>query len=129
MSSRFGALIFQARIRKRISQKSVALMAGIDASYLASVERGRRPPPRKHIANKVLAALGVSPANQAIAIEAAVLDRLMPAIQDAEHDVRGAATLASLCSALPRLSEEKLKVLSELIEALADRPEKEDHMT
>lgn len=129
MSSRFGSLIFQARIRKRISQKSVALTAGIDASYLASVERGRRPPPRKKIARKVLAALALSPADEAIALEAAALDRLMPAIQDAEQDIRGAATLASLCNALPHLNEEKLSVLSVLIDTLADRQEKEGQVT
>lgn len=129
MSSRFGSLIFQARIRKRISQKFVANTAGIDASYLASVERGRRPPPRKHIANKVLAALGVSPADQSIMLEAAALDRLMPAIQDVEQDIRGAATLASLCNALPHLNEAKLSVLSALIDTLADRQEEEGQMT
>jgi len=129
MSNRFGTLIFQARIRKRVSQKAVAATAGIDASYLASIERGRRPPPRKQVVNKVLAALKISQADQAIAIEAAAIDRLLPAIQDVEQDIRGAATLAGLCGALPRLSEAKLRVLSELIEALADHPEKEDHMT
>jgi len=79
--------------------------------------------------SKLLSALNVSPADQVVAIEAAALDRLLPAIQDVEQDIRGAATLASLCSALPHLNEAKLSVLSALIDTLADRQEKEGQMT
>lgn len=89
MSSRFGFLIAQARLRKRIQQKMVALTAGIDPSYLAAVERGRRPPPKRELVNKVVAALQLSAVDWATALEAAALDRVMPAIFALEQDVRG----------------------------------------
>jgi transcriptional regulator with XRE-family HTH domain len=129
MSSRFGSLIAQARLRKRIPQKLVALAAGIDPSYLAAVERGRRPPPKSELVNKVLAALQLSAADRVTFIEAAALDRLMPAIQALEQDVRGAGTLERLCSALPYLTEAQLEALGALIDAISTRRDKENAMT
>ena len=129
MPSRFGSFIFQTRIRKRISQKSIALSVGIDPSYLASVERGRRPPPTKAVVSKILSALKMSPADQVLALEAAALDRLVLAIQGIERDIRGTEALMTLCDALPYLSEAKLSVLSALIQTLADHLAKEGVMT
>jgi transcriptional regulator with XRE-family HTH domain len=129
MSSRFGSLIAQARLRKRIPQKLVALAAGIDPSYLAAVERGRRPPPKSELVNKVLAALQLSAPDRVTFIEAAALDRLMPAIQALEQDVRGAGTLERLCSALPYLTEAQLEALGALIDAISTRRDKENAMT
>ncbi len=129
MSSRFGSLISQARLRKRIPQKVVALNAGIDPSYLASVERGRRPPPRRELVNKIISSLHLSAADRARALEAAAIDRLMPAIHALEQDVRGAGTLERFCIALPYLNENQLDALGALIDAIAPNPEKENAMT
>ena len=67
----------------------------------------------------------MSDAEKAAAIAAAALDRLEPAIRDAEGDLPGAAVLASLCSALPHLSQSKLEVLADVISVLADQPPRE----
>lgn len=128
MSARFGFLVFHARIRKRLSQKTIAYTAGIDASYLASVERGRRPPPSRQVVEKILAALGMSGAEHAVAIEAAAIDRLVPAIRDSEQDVPGAAVLIRLCNALPYLSNAKLGVLADVIGVLSEQPPLENTM-
>jgi transcriptional regulator with XRE-family HTH domain len=128
MSARFGSLVFHSRVRKCLSQKTIAYKAGIDPSYLASVERGRRPPPRRQVVEKILAALGMSSAEHALAIEAAAIDRLEPAIRDSEQDIPGAAVLVRLCNALPYLSNAKLGVLSDVIGVLAEQPPLENTM-
>lgn len=129
MYSRFGSLIAQTRLRKRIPQKTVALSAGIDPSYLAAVERGRRPPPKRELVTKVIAALHLSAADRATFLEAAALDRLMPAIHALDQDVRGASTLERLCMALPYLTETQLEALGALIDAISTRRDKENTMT
>lgn len=125
MNARFGTVVFHCRVRKHLPQKTIAGRAGIDSSYLASIERGRRPPPRREIVDRILTALGMSDAEKAAAIAAAALDRLEPAIRDAEGDLPGAAVLARLCSALPHLSQSKLEVLADVISVLADQPPRE----
>lgn len=43
-----------------MSQKSVALSAGMDCSYLSGIERGRRPPPRDRQVERLAQALGAT---------------------------------------------------------------------
>lgn len=105
MPARFGSLLFHSCVRERISQKTTAYEAGIDPSYLASVERRRRPPPRRQVIERILAALGESAAGHAIAIEAAAMDLLEPAIRDSEQDILGAEVLIRLCYSLSQATE------------------------
>lgn len=44
-ASNFGALITEIRNEHRLKQKQVAFEAGIDCSYVAALEKGRRSPP------------------------------------------------------------------------------------
>jgi HTH-type transcriptional regulator, competence development regulator len=129
MYSRFGTVVFHSRASKHLPQKTIAGRAGIDSSYLASIERGRRPPPQRQIVDRILAALEMSDAERATAIAAAALDRLEPAIRDAEGDLPGAAVLVRLCSALPHLSHSKLTVLADVISVLADQLPREEKMS
>jgi hypothetical protein len=70
----------------------------------------------------------MSDAEKVKAITAAALDRLEPAIREAEGDIPGVAVLARLCSALPHLSQSKLAVLTDVINVLADQPLREEPM-
>jgi HTH-type transcriptional regulator, competence development regulator len=128
MYPRFGPLVFYPRVQKHLLQKTIAGRTGIDSSYLVSIECGRRPPPRRQIVDRILTALEMSEAERASAITAAALDRLKPAIRDAEKDIPGASVLARLCSALPHLSQSKLTVLADVISVLADHPLREETM-
>lgn len=128
MNARFGTVVFHSRVRKHLPQKTIAGRAGIDSSYLASIERGRRPPPRRQIVDRIVAALEMSDAEKSKAIAAAALDRLEPAILEAEEDIPGAAVLARLCSVLPYLSQSKLAVLTDVINVLAEQPLREESM-
>jgi hypothetical protein len=71
----------------------------------------------------------MSPSERVIAVEAAALDRLVPAIQESEADIRGAAALIGLCEVLPQLNQEKTKVLADLFAALSDERVKEEPMS
>ena len=79
--------------------------------------------------NKVIAALRLSDADRARALEAAAIDRLVPAIHALEQDIRGAGALERLCLALPHLSERQLDALAALIDAMAVSSEEENVMT
>lgn len=53
----FGHSLADLRRKRGLSQKRVALDAGLDQSYLAGMERGRRAPPRGPILERIFRAL------------------------------------------------------------------------
>lgn len=57
-----GSVIRVLRGRREMSQKALALKAGIDQSVLAAIEHGRRPPPRDEVLRRLVTALGLSAA-------------------------------------------------------------------
>lgn len=57
-----GAVIRMLRGRRGMSQKALALEAGIDQSVLAAIEHGRRPPPKDEVLRRIVTALGLSEA-------------------------------------------------------------------
>ena len=67
---------------KNLSQKKVALDAGLDQSYLAGVERGRRPPPRLEILERLCAALGATENERRSLRRSAALTRLARDLDD-----------------------------------------------
>lgn len=98
-----GHVIRALRGRRAMSQKALALEAGVDQSVLAAIEHGRRPPPRDDVLQRLIAALSLSelelqelergriasrlvkalegqpPATQAVIVEVAlVLVRMLP---------------------------------------------------
>lgn len=54
-----GGAIKQARLERQISQEELALLAGVDRSYLGRVERGDNNPATLTLV-KIAAALGIS---------------------------------------------------------------------
>jgi transcriptional regulator with XRE-family HTH domain len=60
----FGNCISHLRKLRGKSQKWLALEAGLDASYLAALERGRRSPPRDEILQRLMTALSVNGAER-----------------------------------------------------------------
>ena len=57
METTFGENLFQLRRKRKKLQKAVAYAAGLDPSYVASLENGRRDPPRREILDKLCDAL------------------------------------------------------------------------
>ena len=117
--NRFGRVIFQLRIKRRVLQKVIAGRCGIDASYLASIERGRRRPPPDPLVDKLLQALGADEREKNWAREAAALDRLIPLIEAAERDIRGAGVFSRVLQSLPYLNDRQLDALDALIQSMS----------
>jgi transcriptional regulator with XRE-family HTH domain len=57
----FGESVRGIRKQRGVSQESLALMCGLDRTYISGIERGTRNPSLTNIL-KIAAALGVSPA-------------------------------------------------------------------
>lgn len=56
----FPDLLTRLRMSRKLSQKSLARAAGMDPSYWAGLESGRRPPPRDRQLLRIAAALSTS---------------------------------------------------------------------
>lgn len=82
----FGTAFNVARIRQKKRQGEMARLAGIDASYLASVECGRRKAPGLDIIDKLLPALGLEDAQQKNLRALAVIDRMLDVIEGRHAD-------------------------------------------
>lgn len=118
----FGEQLFHLRRRKRMLQKQIALGAGVDPSYLAALENGRRDPPRASVIEKILDALAATPGEGESLRRVATLTHLMR--QMASHDgvVPGLETALRMLELAPRLSANELAALDTLVDSLSQRP-------
>ncbi|MDT6997666.1 helix-turn-helix transcriptional regulator [Burkholderia cenocepacia] len=115
----FADYLTAIRRRSGQRQKTVAHRSGMDPSYLASLETGRRNPPSSEVMNRLLDAIGAS------AEERRQLHRLAFAhgLQSYVHHrappdwpEEGSEILA----AVPMLSATQLRCLSSILKAVAD---------
>lgn len=56
----FGSCLARVRIRHGLSQKALAISAGMDISYLAGIESGRRPLPKDRQLDRLVRALNAN---------------------------------------------------------------------
>lgn len=115
----FGACLLKLRNRRKLSQKYVALSAGMDQSYLAGLEAGRRPPPRDKQLVRLVSALSATPEEIQELREARVLTRMADVVDELDPE-RGKA-LASLACRFNRLSASQLHVIEEMASLLEQR--------
>jgi len=57
----FGSCLVNIRNSRNLSQKALAILAGMDQSYLAGLETGRRAPPKEKQIIRLIEALHASP--------------------------------------------------------------------
>lgn len=97
----FGHCLFDIRQAHGLSQKAVALDTGMDQSYLAGLETGRRPPPRDKQLHRLFAAIQMTDMEKCILQKARALYKLFQAIDELSHiNPRGAGvhnSLLALC--------------------------------
>lgn len=117
----FGEYLFSLRRKRKLLQKQIALGAGFDPSYLTSLERGRRDPPRGRILEQLLKALEVTECERRGLMQAAALSRLAKTLQAQEQDLPGATQLLRLAMLMPELRTEEVASLVTLAEGLAGR--------
>ena len=72
----FGVLLHRFRRAAGISQEALAERAGLSASTIAALERGRRTIPRPQTVALLADALGLAPVDRAALVSAAAAARL-----------------------------------------------------
>jgi transcriptional regulator with XRE-family HTH domain len=121
MNRRFGELLFQHRRTRTLLQKQVALEAGIDPSYLAGLENGRRPPPEKSTLNAIIQALALTSDETTELTAQAASEKAARYLQTNLEDLPGIDCLVQLALALPSLSQREISTIEALIETLVQR--------
>ena len=116
LSTNFGDRIFALRRRRRLKQKEVADAAKLDASYLASIETGRRPPPQNAVLNRLMTALRATPEERSEIQAALIVDRLARIIANEVPSFSYAPTLVRLAACLPYRTLDEINALEALIE-------------
>lgn len=113
--------MFWIRRRKKLLQKQLALECGLDPSYVAALENGRRIPPRKPVVEKIIKALGATPVERDRLLASADISRLSRMIERQGKDVRGANLAIMLLELTYDLSEDELVALETFLNGLKAR--------
>lgn len=116
--TQFSNYLFQLRRSRHLLQKQLAYDSALDPSYLASLERGRRDPPRADVLDRILSALNATGTERKKLKNAAAMAGLIGAIKDFETAFDGIETLIHVAEAIPTLSKQELAALETLIAGL-----------
>jgi HTH-type transcriptional regulator, competence development regulator len=100
----FGERLRELRLASRMNQRTLAVKAGIDFTYLSKVENGRMPPPAAATIVKLAEALEVNPD------ELLVLADKIP--QDLRPVITKSPALPAFLRSISDLSEAELRQLS-----------------
>ncbi|MBG6222508.1 MULTISPECIES: helix-turn-helix transcriptional regulator [unclassified Janthinobacterium] len=82
----FGSAFNVTRIRMQKRQGEIARLAGIDASYLASIECGRRKAPNRDVVDKLLPTLNVDEPLRKKLRSLAIIDRMLDVVEGQAAD-------------------------------------------
>ncbi len=113
---RFGHLLSMKRFQDRIRQKHLAISAGIDASYIAGIEGGRRPAPQERLLKRILDNLELTPDERREMEDAAAWDHITTQLERAESRLPTAKALTQLAMLLPSISSEEAEALATVFE-------------
>ncbi|MEJ1129073.1 helix-turn-helix transcriptional regulator [Variovorax sp. CCNWLW225] len=109
----FGVAIKALRERQRRSQKELALTAGMDQSFLAAIERGRRPPPQLRQVKRLIEALHATAEEAEQVMLAWELSRLARALGDRDPAFRDTLMqIAFWLASMPSGSRALLRVMA-----------------
>jgi transcriptional regulator with XRE-family HTH domain len=112
-------VLADVRHSRCLSQKTVALSAGLDQSYLCSLERGRRPTPGPDIITRVITGLGADTAQASLVVWAAAHDRVLFELKETGL-VEAADLVSAALLAVRRLSGEEMAGLVHYIRELTE---------
>lgn len=82
----FGSAFNVTRIRMQKRQGEIARLAGIDASYLASIECGRRKAPNRDVLDKLLPTLNMDEPLRKKLRSLAIIDRMLDVVEGQAAD-------------------------------------------
>jgi transcriptional regulator with XRE-family HTH domain len=117
--TQFSNYLFQLRRSRHLLQKQLAFDAALDPSYLASLETGRRDPPRPDVLERILKALSATGIERKKLKNAAAMAGLIGAIQNFQTDFEWIETLVHLAQSMPTFSSKELVALETLVDGLS----------
>lgn len=124
--SLFGDRLFALRRRRRLLQKQVAYDAGIDPSYLAGMERGRKDAPASQVFERLLRALDASLEEREWLRHALAVSRLDRLTSSGPYAIEGAEVLVRVAEQLPRIEPQQMQLLAAFVDLLAKANRKEE---
>ena len=111
----FGETLFQLRRSRKLLQKVVASNAGLDQSYFASLEKGRRDAPRLAVIERILDGVSATEAERSELKRAAALSRLIGILEASAGEIAGAEALISFAVAIPAMDATELDAIETII--------------
>lgn len=112
----FPEILVTLRKARGLSQKALAISAGMDQSYVAGLENGRRPPPRDRQIARLAQALQASPKEHARLLEAKTASLLARVSAEAGGPHRD--MLTQLIMIASRLSATDIAILDRIAGAM-----------
>ncbi len=120
VNSVFGECLSRLRKTHGRSQKFIAIQAKLDASYLAGIEHGRRPPPRRPVLERILDALGATP-EERLEVKDAIAIAKLARLASAELEPSYGQSLIRIASAMQFCSTDELKALEVIVQSFKHR--------
>ncbi|SEN10964.1 Helix-turn-helix domain-containing protein [Duganella sp. CF402] len=117
----FGNAFNVTRVRMQKRQGEVARLAGIDASYLASIECGRRKAPNREVVDKLLPTLNVDEPLRQKLRSLAVIDRMLDVVEGQAADELTMARLNKLLRQVADFNEGEWNSLECALAALTNQ--------
>ena len=117
----FGIFLAELRRKNKLKQKQVAYEAGIDPSYVAALENGRRPPPRQNLVQKLANAVKADEWDEKELGRTAMLSQLARPLDENAEFFSGAPTALAILELSSVLSERELQAISTLIDSFRYR--------
>jgi transcriptional regulator with XRE-family HTH domain len=126
----FGKAFCVVRMKRDLAQAEVARRAGMDASYLAAIENGRRKAPSDRLMRGLLNAVEVTSFEQRRLVHLATLDRLVESLDNDATPDHPATVMRSLLNQMAELGEVELRCVATVVDSLArDRAKRmEDYL-
>jgi transcriptional regulator with XRE-family HTH domain len=117
----FGRAFNVARIHMDKRQGEIARLAGIDASYLASVECGRRKAPNRDVVDKLLPTLNADEPLRTKLRSLAVIDRMLDVVDGQAADELTTSRLSKLLRQVANFNEGEWDSLECALAALTNQ--------
>lgn len=112
----FGRELGALRRKYSRLQKQVAIDSGFKASYIASLEGGRRWPPQKEQLLRILKALKASESEKESLVRSAKLTEMARSIAGYAEDFPGAVAAMSLLELSADMSPGEIKAVQTIVE-------------
>jgi len=113
----FGMLIAEIRVQHQLKQKQVAQEAGVDSSYIAALEGGRRNPPPEKTLQRLISALQASVAEQSLIEKSAAICRVSKVIREHSQVLPNAQLILSFTQRIPELEPPAINAICALMAA------------